>query len=554
MIADIGTRRCSSIEEVKPDSIWINGFKWMKGNESGFPMMTAKDISLNTQETQEIKRETQENEFKPIAVETTYYVKDDKNIMEDIQSRFQFSHYIIDSNRHRFTTVVRITAIVLKFIKNLRMKTRSKSKILGIDYPKENLNTVIISEEEINEAKRYFYKKATLEVKHFTNPAQYKDISREIDGLLMYTGRILPNDEITILGKATQVMKDLTATSFCVPLVEKVSPVAYSVVNDIHWHHETAQHCGIETVWRYVLMNVYIIEGRSLVKKIRKSCERCRYLEKKTLDVAMGPVSRYNLTIAPAFYITQVDLAGPFLAYSHHHKRSTIKIWLVVFCCATTSTSCIKIMEDYSTTAFLQAFTRFSCEVGYPKILLSDEGSQLVKGCGTMRLKFWDIKIGLHKDVAVELEVCPVGGHNMHGRVERKIQEIKKSIEKTLLNKRLSVMQWETISASISNSINNMPLALRNRRSNLESMDLITPNRLRLGRNNERSPVGHLSVINDMNKTIKENENIFNAWFEIWLSCHVPKLMEQQKWYKSGLDLKEGDIVLFVDARILTMF
>ena len=77
-------------------------------------------------------------------------------------------------------------------------------------------------------------------------------------------------------------------------------------------------------------------------------------------------------------------------------------------------------------------------------------------------------------------------------------------------------------------------------------MDLITPNRLRLGRNNERSPVGHLSVINDMNKTIKENENIFNAWFEIWLSCHVPKLMEQQKWYKSGLDLKEGDIVLFV--------
>ena len=100
MIADISTRRCSSIEEDKPDSIWINGFKWMKGNESEFPMMTAKDISLNNQETQQIKRETQENEFKPIAVETTYHVKDDKNIMEDIQSRFQLSHYIIDPNRH----------------------------------------------------------------------------------------------------------------------------------------------------------------------------------------------------------------------------------------------------------------------------------------------------------------------------------------------------------------------------------------------------------------------------------------------------------------------
>ena len=71
------------------------------------------------------------------------------------------------------------------------------------------------------------------------------------------------------------------------------------------------QNTGVETVWRYVLKEVYTIEGRSLITKIKKTCERCRYLNKKNLEVSMGPVSPYNLTIASAFFITQVDLAGP---------------------------------------------------------------------------------------------------------------------------------------------------------------------------------------------------------------------------------------------------
>ena len=29
----------------------------------------------------------------------------------------------------------------------------------------------------------------------------------------------------------------------------------------------------------------------------------------------MAPISKYNLTIAPPFYISQVDLARPFKAY-----------------------------------------------------------------------------------------------------------------------------------------------------------------------------------------------------------------------------------------------
>ena len=352
---------------------------------------------------------------------------------------------MIDPNRHRFGTIVRIMAYVLKFINFTKIKQKLKSQIkthMKKDI-KESYKFIKLSSEDIKALENYFFSKASKEVKHFIN--ERKKFTREQDGIIKYVGRILATDNVTIVEKYTSAMQDLASTSFCVPVIDKHLPLAYSIINEVHWHSQVARHSGVETTWRYVLKTAFIIEGRELVKKIKRLCERCRYLEMKTIDVAMGPISKHNTVIAPAFFITQVDLAGPFSAYSKHNKRTTLKIWLAVFCCSTTSTVNIKIMEDYGTTSFIQAFRRLSCEVGYPKLLLIDKVSQLVKGCESMVLSFTDIKNQLHTSVGVQFEVCPVGGRNMHGKVERKIKEIKKSISKNVGKERLSVLQWETI-------------------------------------------------------------------------------------------------------------
>ena len=93
--------------------------------------------------------------------------------------------------------------------------------------------------------------------------------------------------------------------------------------------------------------------------------------ERKQSALKRVLVSTHNLRIAPAFYATEVGLCGPFKAYSPKSKRKTIKIWLAVYCCMSASTTLIKAMEDYSITAFIQSFVRFSCEVGYPKLIKS---------------------------------------------------------------------------------------------------------------------------------------------------------------------------------------
>ena len=135
-------------------------------------------------------------------------------------------------------------------------------------------------------------------------------------------------------------MVDLSTSTFCVPLVDSLSPFAYSIVNEVHWYNEVAKHSGVETVLRYTQKYAHIIEGRELVKK---SCKQCLYLEKRNIKVLMGQVSKYNLNIAPAFYISQIDIFGP---YSSHNKRMHIKVWFIVICCCTTGAVSIKVFSS----------------------------------------------------------------------------------------------------------------------------------------------------------------------------------------------------------------
>ena len=162
-----------------------------------------------------------------------------------------------------------------------------------------------------------------------------------------------------------------------------------------------------------------------------------------------------------------------------------------------------------------------------------------------MKLNFQDIRYQLHVNVNVEFELSPVRGHNMNGRVKRKIREIEGSITKSLENERISQLEWETLVSEKANTINDLPLALGNITSQFENMDLPTPNQLRLGRNNDRSPIGPMMITSNPEKFLFINEKLFNTWFEYWLIYNVPKLMHHPKWFQTYRDVKVREVVLF---------
>ena len=56
MPADIGTRKGATVKDIGPDSQWINGFPWMRGPESEFPMKSADELLLCGKSKEEMLR------------------------------------------------------------------------------------------------------------------------------------------------------------------------------------------------------------------------------------------------------------------------------------------------------------------------------------------------------------------------------------------------------------------------------------------------------------------------------------------------------------------
>ena len=122
---------------------------------------------------------------------------------------------------------------------------------------------------------------------------------------------------------------------------------------------------------------------------------------------------------------------------------------------------------------------------------------------------------------------------------------MRRSIEKELGNQRLSLLQWETLGQQIANSINNLPIGIGNKVADLENLDLLTPNRLLLGRNNSKGPTAPLVISQDVKKIVQTNCDIFKAWFKSWLISYVPTLMDAPIWFRNDRNISEGDVVLF---------
>ena len=115
----------------------------------------------------------------------------------------------------------------------------------------------------------------------------------------------------------------------------------------------------------------------------------------------------------------------------------------------------------------------------------------------------------------VDFKTCAVGGHNYNGKVEHRIKHAKESLRKTISSQQLFVLQWGKIATDVSNAIKELPLALGNIVRDLENVDSIIPNRLKLGRNNKRSSVSPMKVVGNHLKILEENNKIFTIWFEI---------------------------------------
>ena len=533
-VADIGTRKIA-VDEVGVDSAWQNGTDWMNAAENDMPVKGFAEIKLSHDEKNLAAEEVKG--LKVAEIHTMQEFQEESHV-EKIALRYELSDYIVDPAKMKWQKLVRCKAAVNRFVENLKKKVKGEIAEQG----DANDKAVKFEEPELKEAEKYFWLKGTKEVEEFAQKKLYKDHSVKVNDVLHYTGRII---EGQLVEDPEGLFPDLQPLSYVKPILDRYSPLSYRVMIQAH---EGISHRSAAATLQKSREVAYILQGESLAAEITERCPRCIRSRADKLQVEMGKIHSNRLAIASPFYYSQCDIFGPLTAICEHNHRSTVKVYGLVFKCTSSLAVSVHCMQSYSTDSFLSAFVRFSSLHGYPKKLFIDEGSQLVKGCKEMKIALSDFLKPLETryETGIEFETSDVGAHYSTGMVERSIREVKRLFSTMYTGLRIDVLMYETAFLHISSELNNMPISLGPGFKGYHSLDLLTPNRLIMGRNNSRAPVGH-AELDKPSRLLEQMDRVKKAWWDVWKTERIAEFIPgNKKWNKTTYQPKVGDICLFL--------
>ena len=96
----------------------------------------------------------------------------------------------------------------------------------------------------------------------------------------------------------------------------------------------------------------------------------------------------------------------------------------------------------------------------------------------------------------------------------------------------------------------NYPLAKGNtNKKSIFGFDILTANRIKMGRNNNRSLAGSgikLELTPNLSRMLENNRKIFSAWSKLFIENIHALNLRPPKWEESGRQPRLDDIVLFV--------
>ena len=398
----------------------------------------------------------------------------------------------------------------------------------------------------LKEAKNYLFRKESSRLVSCMPKAKLKQFCMK-DGILYCQSRLPEDAKVITQDLDFNVFFDGQDINSVLPVVSTDSDLFYSIL--MHVHHVSRKHSGNEATIREIMKVIFPLgNANRIISLVRKHCPRCRIILRKTFELEMGnhPQSRFQLV--PAFYHSMADIAYGFAGKQHKNSRTFLKVYALIIVCLLTSATSILALEGIQTQDIVMAIERHSGRHGVPAALYVDQGTQLTnldKLEGTLR----DANLQVRTSLGLKIIPSLPKNHQQRGKVERKIRSLRDMLKKVAINtdNRLTPLEWETVFQKMSSQIDDLPMARSDKLSSSEfGWELLTPNRFKLGRNNNRAIEGCLVVNDNTTPTqlLKRVHDIQRYWYQLLLDrLHhlIPRLDNVSQSGKVNLE----DIVCF---------
>ena len=314
--------------------------------------------------------------------------------------------------------------------------------------------------------------------------------------------------------------------------------------------HVECGHRGRDSTLARFRYRFWTPQGSKLANAVKTSCQKCKLRDPQLIQQEMAQLPMDRLKPAPPFNKVMLDYFGPYAVRGEVQKRVTGKVWAVCFTDLCSRAVHIEPVYGYDTKSFMYALCRFTSLRGWPEVIYSDPGSQLI-GADRELTEAWKKmeKNGLLRMSTFKGTTWKFGAADSpwrQGAVESLIKSIKRCFKFTLDNRRVSPSEFDTICYQVANMLNERPIGVLT--SSDSVINLLTPNCLLLGRSLAENP-GYLfetksydcSVVNEI------TQNFWKRWNELYL----PSVIKQSKWMKSSSNLSPGDIVLVSDSNAM---
>ena len=238
----------------------------------------------------------------------------------------------------------------------------------------------------------------------------------------------------------------------------------------------------------------------------------------------------------PPFSYVGIDYFGPLLV-----KRgiSTVKHYGSLFSCLTVRATHIEEAESLETDLFINALCRFISSTGKPKVIRSDNGTNL---CGVEKelreaVDSWNqqkINSFLHQR-NIDWKFNPPGASYMGGVWACIIRSVRKVLRVLLREQLVFGEMLRTLMAEVESVLNERPFTHNS--GDPVDMEPLTPNHLLLMQSNLNVPSG-VFMKGDLycRNRWKQVQYLADLFWKRWL----PSLQERQKWLRPHQNFAPG--------------
>lgn len=331
------------------------------------------------------------------------------------------------------------------------------------------------------------------------------------------------------------------------PLVLALHPLVRLLVVQTH---QCTLHGGQQLTLNILRQEYWILRARSLVKSVIHGCVTCVQERAATSTQLMGNLPAEQVSPPPRpFSWCGPDYAGPMKVRTSAGRGITSprKAYIALFVCLSTRAIHLELVGNYTSSAFIEAFTRFCSRQGLPQTVCTDNGTNFV---GTDKKLTTAYKAALNDPSFlnqtagdwISWNFIPPSAPHFGGLWAAGVRSMKHHLRRVIGDHTLTIEEFNTLLCQIEACLNARPITPLS--DAYDDYQHLTPGHFLIGAplNVPPEPSVHSLAETRLNRWQIVHQFSERFW-RLWTSDYVNTLQQRAKWRQHSPPIQVGQLV-----------